>query len=706
MLISSIYTICLFIITSVLAIPPKEGSDSDPAKQYLVTDLPGLHENIDDDFKPIMYAGQVELFPENNTMYFFWKFTDPKKSADSAYSKRTIFWLNGGPGCSSMDGALLETGPFRINQDEKVVMNNGSWHKAGDVVYVDQPAGTGFSYTDQGKWLHDLPDMAFYFLKFMEKYYEIYPEEIDNDIYFAGESYAGQYIPYIADAILKRNAKLEEGQKKYNLKSLLIGNGWVSPNEQSLSYLPFFIENKLIDKENPRWMELLGDHEKCQRIVDGIDSKFDDKELNPAELDSNLCEGILTKLLSATVNGDGADDDQRCINMYDFTLRDSWPGCGINWPFELKYVTPFLRNDEVKHDLNLRVMKTWRECSGRVGRNFNAQHSFPSVHLLPDLLKQVPIILFSGMNDIICNSKGTLQYVLKLNWNGRKGFENPDAKLDWIHDDKKVGYVIQERNLTFIDIYNSSHMVPYDLPEVSRALLEIATNNYDIRDVDETNQNLVTYPLGVQKKGKIEVNPPSTPSSNDDSTTSETSDSQPDTVSSAGTSADAETETEAEGEEEPTVNKVARLIQLAVILIVIWGLYLLYASWRARPSPIMKKNGGNGRKKNVQWADQLSRFEEEADASQLKGFFAKTMDRFRTTEGQGSYARAQSDDYIDDIELGEGIGETQLDDFIIGSDDEREGELEQPTHKSGNMDTDTNKNMKNSSNESKNKNTV
>lgn len=56
--------------------------------------------------------------------------------------------------------------------------------------------------------------MAFYFIKFMEKYYELYPEELDNDIYLAGESYAGQYIPYIAKAMLERNSNLQEGQKR------------------------------------------------------------------------------------------------------------------------------------------------------------------------------------------------------------------------------------------------------------------------------------------------------------------------------------------------------------------------------------------------------------------------------------------------------------------------------------------------------------
>ncbi|KAI5958163.1 hypothetical protein CANMA_004317 [Candida margitis] len=644
----------LFVLTgSILAAPPKGGSDA--SKQYMVTNLPGLSE-IDDGFKPLMYAGQLELFPENNTNYFFWKFIDASKNVNSTSYKRTTFWLNGGPGCSSMDGALLESGPFRIDQSQKVVMNNGSWHKASDVIYVDQPAGTGFSYTEQDKYVHELYDMAFYFIKFMEKYYEIYPEELDNEIYLAGESYAGQYIPYIADAILKRNANLQESQKAYNLKGLLIGNGWVSPNEQSLAYMPFFLNRGLIKKNNPMFMKLLGQQERCQRIVDKVDAHFNDKQVNPVEVDSSVCESILTNLLLAT-NDNQASREQQCINMYDYTLRDSYPSCGMNWPFELKYVKPFLNNDDNKHDLNLKKLKTWNECSGRVSRNFYASNSFPSVHLLPSLLEHVPIVLFNGENDIICNTEGVMSYISKLKWNGIKGFENTDAKADWLHDEKNVGYMLQERNLTFINIFNSSHMVPYDLPDVSRALIDIITGNFDEKKVND-KPTVVTYPLGVKRQGDVQHNdaeetPSKAPTSTSSTASSTTTDSIP-KASSTTTPND-----------EPTSNKVTRLIQLAVVIIVIWGLYMLYASYRSRPASIIKKPAASGRKKNVQWADQLPE-----EGGQQEGFLAKTFGKL--TGNSNGYARADTEDYVDDIELGENIGDSQLDDFIIASDDEGE----------------------------------
>lgn len=661
-MLRTLFCIVFILAGSILAAPPKAGSDE--SKQYMVTNLPGLSQ-INDDFKPLMYAGQLELFAENNTNYFFWKFTDGNKNANSTSYKRTTFWLNGGPGCSSMDGALLESGPFRIDKSQNVVMNNGSWHKSSDVIYVDQPAGTGFSYTEQGKYVHELYDMAFYFIKFMEEYYKIYPEELDNDIYLAGESYAGQYIPYIAKAILERNSHLQEGQKEYKLKGLLIGNGWVSPNEQSLAYMHFFLKRDLIKKDNPMFRRLLAKQESCQRIVDKIDAHFDDKEVNQIEVDSSECESILTQLLLATQDSLAAHD-QQCINMYDYTLRDSYPSCGMNWPYELKYVKPFLNNDDNKHELNLKKLKTWNECSGRVGRNFNARSSFPSVHLLPDLLKQVPIVLFNGANDIICNTEGVLLYISKLKWNGIKGFENTDAKADWVHDEKNVGYLLQERNLTFINIYNSSHMVPYDLPDVSRALLDIIAGNFDEKTIDN-KPTVVTYPLGVKRQGQDALH------DNADETPSETATSTNSISSSTTTESIPKASSTATANDEPTSHKVTRLIQLAVIIIVIWGLYLLYASYRARPASIIKKStaaAASGRKKNVQWADQLHEDGEFDHLQQQQGgFLAKT---FGKLTGNNGYSRANREDYVDDIELGENVGDSQLDDFIIASDDEGE----------------------------------
>ena len=62
----------------------------------------------------------------------------------------TILWLNGGPGLSSQMGNLQEIGPLLLIRDfdTKIVKNNFTWASKYNLLFVDQPVGTGLSYAD------------------------------------------------------------------------------------------------------------------------------------------------------------------------------------------------------------------------------------------------------------------------------------------------------------------------------------------------------------------------------------------------------------------------------------------------------------------------------------------------------------------------------------------------------------------------------
>lgn len=60
-----------------------------------------------------------------------------------------IVWFNGGPGCSSMLGFLQEHGPFKMeDEDTKFQKNDWSWNKEANMLYIESPAGVGYSYCD------------------------------------------------------------------------------------------------------------------------------------------------------------------------------------------------------------------------------------------------------------------------------------------------------------------------------------------------------------------------------------------------------------------------------------------------------------------------------------------------------------------------------------------------------------------------------
>lgn len=85
-----------------------------------------------------------------------------------------------------MDGALMEIGPYRLKDNEHLVYNEGSWDEFANLLFVDNPVGTGFSYVDTDSFLHDLPEMADQFITFMEKWFAIFPEYESDDVSIFG----------------------------------------------------------------------------------------------------------------------------------------------------------------------------------------------------------------------------------------------------------------------------------------------------------------------------------------------------------------------------------------------------------------------------------------------------------------------------------------------------------------------------------------
>jgi len=281
-------------------------------------------------------------------------------------------------------------------------------------------------------------------------------------LYIAGESYAGQYIPYLAEAILKRNA--ETKGKKWSLSGLLIGNGWISTVDQSLSYLPYAKKAGLIKDGSEGAKKVEAQHAKCiQDLSDG----------GKDHVDVPSCENILQQILQVSNQEHG-----KCVNMYDVRLDDTYPSCGMNWPPDLTAVKPYLRRKDVTDALHINAGKTsgWTECNGQVGHAFSARKAKPSIEILPALLEKVPILLFSGDKDLICNYMGTEELINRMEWNGGKGFETSPGvwapRRDWTFEDEPAGIWQEARNLTYVVFYNASHMVPFDYPRRSRDMLD------------------------------------------------------------------------------------------------------------------------------------------------------------------------------------------------------------------------------------------
>ncbi|KAI7876506.1 serine carboxypeptidase-domain-containing protein [Mucor mucedo] len=362
--------------------------------------------------------------------------------------EKLIIWLNGGPGCSSMDGLFLENGPFRVQTDLTLTINPGGWQNYATNVYVDQPVGTGFSFANTDSYMHNMNQITDEFILFIDKLFVTFPHLAKQDFYIAGESYAGTYIPYFTAKLLELNKK----EKKYNVQGIAIGNGWISAQHQYDAYYDYSVANNLI---SPDRMPLISTHLKsCKEELKTKDT-----------IHVSTCERILTDVIDSSTHDD-ENGERRCLNIYDIRSKEEpSPECGLSWPYELSDVTNYLRQPEVKKAVHAeKQILGWKECTSLVSIELHGDDSKPSYSLLPDILKEIPILLFSGEYDLICNYIGTEYLIGNMTWNGSRGFGKKTKKEDWKIDDKVVGYYTQERNLTYVLINDGSHMVPYDRP--------------------------------------------------------------------------------------------------------------------------------------------------------------------------------------------------------------------------------------------------
>ena len=165
------------------------------------------------------YAGTLSIDgnSSNPNRLWFWFFPSTNPSA----SDEITLWLNGGPGCSSLDGLLQENGPFLWQPGTyDPIPNPYSWTNLTNMIWVDQPIGTGLSPAAPGApaGIKNEGDVAKQFMGFWKNFINTFDMK-GRKVYLTGESYAGQYIPYIAEAMLEAN-----DTEHFNVKGIQIND--------------------------------------------------------------------------------------------------------------------------------------------------------------------------------------------------------------------------------------------------------------------------------------------------------------------------------------------------------------------------------------------------------------------------------------------------------------------------------------------------
>jgi len=389
-----------------------------------------------------------------------------------------------------MDGLFLENGPFKLKVNEGqewyLDVHPQSWHGLGYTVYIDQPVGTGLSFTKDKHYCQNDEEIDRDFYDFLQNFFKVHGEvfldgegkRMKRRVFFSGESHAGHYIPSMMDYIQQRNEDVKNGKGGENVEIWLggaaIGNGWTDPYYQYAAATAAYGFG-LIDLS--QWATLNTIEKKCQDAL---------KQNN---LHSNDCFDLLDKIIA---DSDGTSQEVK-VSIYD---TRNWESRKKNreFPPGHKVVEAFLggaksEGPRMQDGITTRVLdaihaseaasagQVYRECTDPP---FIALQKQDGLGVVPELVRvlshpdQIPIIFFNGMNDLMCNHVGNERFLDNLPWEHTQQFST-SSRYAWKIQrlgPQPVGFIKQFQNLYFIKIPNAGHMVPLDQPDVAFEMMK------------------------------------------------------------------------------------------------------------------------------------------------------------------------------------------------------------------------------------------
>ncbi|RQM29930.1 hypothetical protein B5M09_012436 [Aphanomyces astaci] len=366
------------------------------------------------DTKPInfdQYAGHIPL-PSNGQNMFYWLV----ESESNPSMDPLVLWLNGGPGCSSLNGFFVELGPFVVQSDLSVKRNPYAWNRKANMVFLDSPAGVGFSQPllNASEYTDDVTTARSY--EFLEQFLELYPQYKNRDFYITGESYAGMYIPFLVHKLVT------DPVENLHLTGFAIGNPSTDQKLDGTLTRPVLYE------------------------CDPAELSIDFDEMTPYYIYGDIC------LLQA--NQTKALQHQKNHMIRPLTHR------GTIGPCTDTFTTLYLNQPQVLDAIHASGGNSWSVCNRNVSRRYTL--SLSSLDKYPTILQAgLKGLIYSGDADAIVNFIGTQRWLTDDGLN-LTVVEKWQAWFD--PDNQLAGYTERYTNLTFTTVKGAGHMVPATRP--------------------------------------------------------------------------------------------------------------------------------------------------------------------------------------------------------------------------------------------------
>ncbi|KAH9065161.1 alpha/beta-hydrolase [Lactarius deliciosus] len=434
------------------------------ASQFFVngTTIPAVNFDVGPSWAGLI---PISAAPNESRKLFFWFFPPgPEGSLDDL-----IFWTNGGPGCSSLEGLFQENGPFTWGSGQaRPTQNEYSWTNLSSVLYVEQPVGTGFSQgTPDAK---NENDVAAQLVGFLQQFLEIFSELKGKKFYLSGESYAGMYIPYIANFIFENTTR---STLDLDLQGLWMNDAVLSWDivHRQIPAVDFVHKYEHVFAFNHTFLAQLDSVAAMCNYSDYMAKYVTYPPQGPLPLvggSTNVCK-VWGMIFSAALLINPAFNE---YHIFDTSIL--WDVLGF--PGSAQDTLVYFDRADVKEVIHAPLTVDWELC------NFDGPDVFPdgdaslppAFTVLPNVIeKSKRSVIVHGLADFILIAEGTRIVLQNTTWAGMQGFQKPLLNDSFVVDGVgALGKMQSERGLTYVEISLAGHQVPGYSPVASLQVMK------------------------------------------------------------------------------------------------------------------------------------------------------------------------------------------------------------------------------------------
>ncbi|KAF2110742.1 carboxypeptidase S1, CPD-S1 [Lophiotrema nucula] len=373
-----------------------------------------------------------------------------------------VLYLEGGPGGASEYGLFTQNGPckFENENDTEPVFNPYSFNNFSNVLYLDNPIGTGFSY-GSGTQVNNTKEAIPYVWNALQIFLDEFEEYQGREFGIFTESFGGRYGPELANYILQQNHAVRVGSiegKEINLKALGLANAAVDTSIKERANIEFAYKNEYRPLINESLHdELLKFYEEEARPALANCTALGTREAcyNASRLYYRNIEGRIVQ--SATTLYDD-------FVPYDVRKNRTIP--------PMSHVA-YLQREDVRVALGAKVK--YRDWGGGMSFLLDGDDARSSLSELTIVVQAgINVVMYTGDADYVCNWLGTLQVANAIEWSGQDAFKKQVLE-PYNVDGQEVGTCKSVDNLTFVRVFGGGHNVMWYHPVTVLSILRQTT---------------------------------------------------------------------------------------------------------------------------------------------------------------------------------------------------------------------------------------